>query len=234
MIIMIIFLILSALLIIFTSIYINKKKNKLNNENKKNIKNKTTKNLSDIFNIKIKDSIICLDNRYSSVLRLGNIDYNMLSVQEQDTIENILIQTALSIDYPIQFFTTTEFIDTSKVINNIKQNIPKNIHIKEYQNQLIDYLQNLMENRKISVIKNYAIISYDGIYENAIDELNRKTLSFKNSLVRANISCELLNEDELYNLIYRELNKNSNIKIDNLKKGVNNLYVGTKQKNKKR
>lgn len=234
MIIMIIFLILSIILIILTSIYINKKKNKLNNENKKNIRNKTRKNLSDIFRIKIKNSIICLDNRYSSILRLGNIDYNMLSEQEQNTIETILIQTALSIDYPIQFFSTTEFIDTSKVINNIKQNIPKNNHIKEYQNQLIDYLQNLMENRKISVIKNYAIISYDGTYENAIDELNRKTLLFKNSIIRANINCELLNDDELYNLIYRELNKNSNIKIDNLKKGVNNLYVGTKQKNRKK
>lgn len=231
---MIIFLILSIILIILTSIYINKKKNKLNNENKKNIRNKTRKNLSDIFRIKIKNSIICLDNRYSSILRLGNIDYNMLSEQEQNTIETILIQTALSIDYPIQFFSTTEFIDTSKVINNIKQNIPKNNHIKEYQNQLIDYLQNLMENRKISVIKNYAIISYDGTYENAIDELNRKTLLFKNSIIRANINCELLNDDELYNLIYRELNKNSNIKIDNLKKGVNNLYVGTKQKNRKK
>lgn len=231
---MIIFLILSVVLIALTSIYINKKKNKLTNENKKNIKNKTRKNLSDIFRIKIKNSIICLDNRYSSILRLGNIDYNMLSEQEQNTIETILIQTALSIDYPIQFFSTTEFIDTSTVINSIKQNIPKNNHIKEYQNQLIDYLQNLMENRKISVIKNYAIISYDGIYENAIDELNRKTLLFKNSIIRANINCELLNDDELYNLIYRELNKNSNIKIDNFKKGVNNLYVGTKQKNRKK
>ena len=71
------------------------------------------------------------------------------------------------------------------------------------------------------------------LYENAIDELNRNTLSFKSSLLRAKISCEILNENELYNLIYRELNKNSHLKIDTLMEGGKNLYVGKKQKNKK-
>ena len=59
--------------------------------------------------------MICIGNRYSNIIRLGNIDYNMLSVSEQDSIENILIQTSLSIDYPVQFFSTTEYIDTSKI-----------------------------------------------------------------------------------------------------------------------
>jgi hypothetical protein len=236
---MIIFLILSVVFIIGTAIYLNKKKNtntidckKVTKE--KNVKKNTKKQLGDILQIKIKDNIICLNNRYSSVIKLGNIDYNMLSVAEQDSIENVLIQTALSIDYPIQFFSTTEFIDTSKIIKSIKQNNPKNEQIREYQNYLIDYLENLMENRNISVIRNYAIISYDGTYQNAIDELTRKTLSFKSNLLRAKISCEILDENELYNLIYRELNKNSSLKIDNLKEGVKNLYVGKKQKVKGR
>jgi hypothetical protein len=236
---MIIFLILSVVFIIGTAIYLNKKKNTNTIDYKKvtkekNVKKNTKKQLGDILQIKIKDNIICLNNRYSSVIKLGNIDYNMLSVAEQDSIENVLIQTALSIDYPIQFFSTTEFIDTSKIIKSIKQNNPKNEQIREYQNYLIDYLENLMENRNISVIRNYAIISYDGTYQNAIDELTRKTLSFKSNLLRAKISCEILDENELYNLIYRELNKNSSLKIDNLKEGVKNLYVGKKQKVKGR
>lgn len=65
--------------------------------------------------IKNKDNIICLGNRYSNVIKLGNIDYNMLSNSEQDSIENVLIQTALAIDYPIQFFSTTEFIVQAKL-----------------------------------------------------------------------------------------------------------------------
>lgn len=241
MIIMIIFLVLSVVFVIGTAIYLNTKKNQNNTKYKeknkdtkeKTSKKKTKKQLADILQLKIKDNIICLGNRYSSIIRLGSIDYNMLSTSEQDSIENILIQTALSIDYPIQFFTTTEFIDTSNVIKLIKQNKPKNVYIENYQNYLTNYLENLMENKTVSVVKNYAIISYDGIYENAIDELNRNTLSFKSSLLRAKISCEILNENELYNLIYRELNKNSHLKIDTLMEGGKNLYVGKAQKNKK-
>ena len=240
MIIMFVFLFLTIVFIVCTALYLNHKKNTISNtikqesktDTKEKSKKKNKKELADIFDIKIKDNIICLGNRYSNIIRLGNIDYNMLSNSEQDAIENVLIQTALAIDYPIQFFSTTEFIDTSKVISLLRANKTKNFN--EYKEYLIEYLQNLMENRTISVVKNYAIISYDGLYENAIEELNRKSLSFTGNLLRAKIMCEILNEDELYNLIYRELNKNSNINISNLKKGVENLYVGKKQKTKEK
>ena len=233
---MTVFLVLTLVFIIGTSIYLNNKKKNSNSDIKPNQKqenNKNSKNkLSDILNIKISGNIISLGNRFSEVIKLGNIDYNMLSIREQDAIENILIQSALSIDYPIQFFSTTEFIDTSKVVALLKKNSIQNSKIEEYKKYLINYLESLMENRNISVVKNYAIISYDGTYENAIEELNRKVMSLKGSLLRATIVCEVLNEDELYNLIYRELNKNSTINAGNLKKGGKNLYVGKKQKKK--
>ena len=241
MVIMIMFLVLTIAFVVGTAIYLNNKKKNVNNNIKQNVntatkekgKKKNKKQLENIFDIKIKDNIICLGNRYSNVLRLGNIDYNMLSVHEQESIENILIQTALSIDYPVQFFSTTEYIDTSRIVELIKQNKTKNEKVLEYKNYLIDYLENLMENRTISVVKNYAIISYDGLYENAVEELNRKSASFKGNLLRAKIVCEILSEDDLYNLIYRELNKNSALTISNLKEGGRNLYVGKKQKRKK-
>ncbi len=238
--IMIIFIVLSLVLIVGTAIYLNIKKKGTNREIKQVIntntkeksKKKTKKQLADILEIKIKDNMIRLGNRYSAVVRLGNIDYNMLSNSEQDAIENILIQTALAIDYPVQFFSTTEYVDTSKIIDLIKQNKTKSNKIQEYKENITKYLENLMENKTISVVKNYAIISYDGLYENAIDELNRKTNLFKSNLLRAKIICEILTEDELYNLIYRELNKNSALTISNLKKGGENLYVGKVQKTK--
>lgn len=236
MLIMLIFLILSLVFILITIIYVDDKKKKLTKEANLVEKQESTeetknqkKHFKDILNIKIKNNIILKNTRYSSILELGNIDYNMLSEDEQNGIESVLIQTALSIDYPIQFFTTTENIDTSNIINNIKNNKTSNKEIQEYQTLFCYYLQNLMENRNISVIKNYAIISYDGAYENAIDELNRRVLSFKNSLLRAKIQCEILEEKELYNLIYRELNKNSNSIIDSLLKGENSLYVKKKK-----
>lgn len=240
MVIMIIFLVLSIIFVIATAFYLNYKKKNINrdikqtaNQNTKEKNNKKSKkHLSDFLQIEIKDNIVCLGNRYSNIIRLGNIDYNMLSTHEQDAIENILIQTALGIDYPVQFFSTTEFIDTSKVVSLIKQNKSINFKIQEYKNYLIEYLENLMENKSISVVKNYAIISYDGTYENAIEELNRKSMLFKGNLLRAKIVCEILNKDEICNLIYRELNKNSSQNISKLQEGGKNLYVGKKQKAK--
>lgn len=241
MLIMAIFLVLTFIIIISTLLYVSNKKKKIvsgikeNNasyiQSNKKTKSESKKQLKDILNVKIKDSIILFGTRYSSIIKLGNIDYNMLSNSEQEGIENVLVQTALSIDYPIQFFSTTEYVDTSKVIQKIKENKMDNKKIQEYQNSLISYLDNLMQNRSISVIKNYAIISYDGYYENAIDELNRRVSNFKGNLLRAKIQCEVLSENEIYNLFYRELNKNSNSKIDFLKEGCEKLYVG---KNKKR
>ena len=99
MVIMIIFLILTVVFIIGTVIYLNRKKNNVNNdikqttktEEKNKAKKKSKKQLADILQLRIKGNIICLGNRYSNVIRLGNIDYNMLSNSEQDSIENILI-----------------------------------------------------------------------------------------------------------------------------------------------
>ena len=240
MVIMIVFLVLSVLFIVGTVIYV-KKKDKKNNsittKTKKDEKKDKSKNdkkkLSKVLQIKIKDNIICLKNRYSIVVSLGSIDYNMLSFSEQESVEDVLIQTALSIDYPLQFFSTTEYIDTSSIIKRIKSNRFYNYNIKEYQKNLIEYLNDLMESNSISIVKNYAILSFDGLYKNAKDELERKYTLLKNNLIRAKISCNCLSKDELYNLIYRELNKNSTLKIDNFLKGDEKLYVDKKKKERK-
>jgi len=237
MILTMIFLFLALLFFLGAAIYVNYKKKKAgkmiksSTEDKKK-QNKSNKNIADILEIKIKDNIINLGNRYSSILRLGNIDYNMLSDSEQESIENVLMQTALAIDYPIQFFSTTEYVDTTGVIKQIKENKVYGRQITEYREYLINYLQNLMENKNISIIKNYAIISYDGFYETAVDELIRRCNSFKGNLLRAKITAEMLDENELYNLIYRELNKNSKAKVDLSQEGGHDLYV-TKGKRKK-
>lgn len=237
MIIMIILIILSVAVLIGAIIYSNYKKknyNKLKSNEaliEKQKKDKKSKNsIADIIDIQVKDCFIKVGNRYSSILRLGNIDYHMLSEDEQETIENVLIQTALSIDYSLQFFNTTETIDTTKIINMIKDNKIESYKANEYKEYMINYLQNLMENRNINVIRNYAIISYDGLYEDAKNELIRQCNSFKNNLLRAKIQVEMLEEKDIYNLIFRELNKNSKVKLDFLMEGGKSLYVGKSKK----
>ena len=237
MLLMIILVVLSILFLICAIIYSNYKEKKYNNKlakqglSKKN--KKASKSISDILDIQIKDCFIKVGNRYSSILKLGNIDYHMLSDDEQEVIENVLVQTSLSIDYNIQFFNTTETIDTSKIINMMQKNELDSYKANEYKEYMINYLQNLMENRNITVVRNYAIISYDGLFEDAQTELIRLCNSFKNNLLRAKIQTEILEEVDLYNLLFRELNKNSKVKLDSLNTGGENLYVGKAKKNKK-
>ena len=235
---MLFFIVLSIVFVIGTAIYLNHKKKNIaikqsqNTETKDIGKKINKKQLKNLFNLEIKDDILCINNRYSNIIKLGNIDYNILSTNEQSAIEEVLIETALAIDYPIQFFSTTEYIDTSKIIDLIKKNKSKSAQIHEYQKYLIQYLQTLMENRTISVVKNYAIVSYDGFYKDAVNELPQMSSSLIKNLLKSKIVCEILNEDDIYDLIYRELNKNSALSISALKEGGKNLYVGKKQKRK--
>jgi len=240
MVISLIFIILRILVAVLTEIYLkNQKKpkdltNKTNipatNEISKKDEKKYKNSLIRIFDVKIKDAIIKDGNRYSMILALGSIDYNMLSNQEQEGIENVLIQTALTIDYPIQFFITTEYIDTTAIINEITKHKDSNNNIAIYRQYMIEYLTNLMENRNISIRKNYAVISYySDDLETAINELERKCNSLRANLSRAKIQSYILNENELYELMFREFNKNTKWKFLHEQKG-GNLYVTNKQK----
>ena len=239
MVIMIIFLVMSLLAILLTFFYLNTSKNKVKKISKtieKNINNDNTKQqnkkLKDILGLKIDNSMINIENRYSCILRIGSIDYNMMSENEQETIENVLMQTALSFDGFIQFLTTTENIDTNEIIADIKKTRAVNIQIRNCKENLINFLNNMMQNMDTSINRNYIILSYDGLYEDAIRELNRRITNLKTSLSRIKIQCELLNDEDIYNLLYKELNKNSNIIRMNF--GKEDLYVKQKEKTKRR
>lgn len=239
MVIMIIFLVMSVLAILLTFFYLNTSKNKVKKISKtteKNINNDNTKQqnkkLKDILGLKIDNSMINIENRYSCILRIGSIDYNMMSENEQETIENVLMQTALSFDGFIQFLTTTENIDTNEIIADIKKTRAVNIQIRNCKENLINFLNNMMQNMDTSINRNYIILSYDGLYEDAIKELNRRITNLKTSLSRIKIQCELLNDEDIYNLLYKELNKNSNIIRMNF--GKEELYVKQKEKTKRR
>lgn len=237
MVIMIIFLVLSIIIITLTIIYLNKSKNKVKHtKHTKDISSQNRKNknkqMKDILGIKINNSMINIENKYSCILGIGSIDYNMMCESEQDAIESILMQTALSFDGFVQFLITTENIDTNEIINDIKKSKAINIQIQNCKDNLINFLYSMMDNMDTSVNKNYIVLSYEGLYEDAIKELNRKITNLKTNLSRAKIQCELLNDEDIYNLLYKELNKNSNIIKMNF--GKEQLYVDQKEKIKRR
>ena len=161
MVTMIIFLVFSVFAILLTFLYLRKSKNKVKQVRKttdKNIQNdsgkKNSKQLKDILGLKIDNSMISIENRYSCILRIGSIDYNMMSENEQETIENVLMQTALTFDGFVQFLTTTENIDTNEIINDIKKTTSKT---------QISNLLTRKKKKQIQKMKNLLILSFQSI-----------------------------------------------------------------------
>lgn len=233
MVISIVFAVLSVIVIVFTAIYLSRK-----NSIKTNVqKRKGKKNLKTLWDIDdIKNEVIISGFKNTIIMRIGSIDYHLLSEKEQSVLESNLIEIAKTIKYPLQFFSTTEFVDTTDVINDIKENIADkdNRKLIEYGNEMIKYLSNMMENKNLYVRKNYVLLSVTGNYEKSRLELLSTYESLRFNLLNAKIGLEVLNDYEIVELLHRELNKNTTTKIqDVLKEGGLELYVRGTNKSKK-
>lgn len=233
MVISIVFAVLSVIVIVFTAIYLSRKKSIKTNVQKR----KGKKNLKTLWDIDdIKNEVIISGSKNTIIMRIGSIDYHLLSEKEQSVLESNLIEIAKTIKYPLQFFSTTEFVDTTDVINDIKENIADkdNRKLIEYGNEMIKYLSNMMENKNLYVRKNYVLLSVTGNYEKSRLELLSIYESLRFNLLNAKIGLEVLNDYEIVELLHRELNKNTTTKIqDVLKEGGLELYVRGTNKSKK-
>lgn len=233
MVISIVFAVLSVIVIVFTAIYLSRKKSIKTNVQKRNGK----KNLKTLWDIDdIKNEVIISGSKNTIIMRIGSIDYHLLSEKEQSVLESNLIEIAKTIKYPLQFFSTTEFVDTTDVINDIKENIADkdNRKLIEYGNEMIKYLSNMMENKNLYVRKNYVLLSVTGNYEKSRLELLSTYESLRFNLLNAKIGLEVLNDYEIVELLHRELNKNTTTKIqDVLKEGGLEVYVRGTNKSKK-
>lgn len=224
MIITIISILASIGLIIFLPIYL-RKKNKMYNlraEEKSKLK-KQRKNIKTIWGIEeIKDGILTVNNKHSIIIELGSIEYKLLNDEEQNNIDNSLIKLAKTFTNQTQFFSTIEKIDTTDKIETIRENIEKqkNINIKAYGESIIEYLDNIMQEDNLYVRKNYLIVTSNEAYEKAERELKEYYEELKYSFAGIKVTVRLLEDTDIIELVYRELNKNSSEQLGNIiKKG---------------
>lgn len=235
MIITIIFMLASICLIIILPIYL-RKKNRMYNlgtQEKTNIK-KQRKNIKTIWGIEeIKNQMLTINNSHSIVIELGSIEYRLLNNEEQNNIDNNLKKIAKTFTNQTQFFSTIEKIDTTDKIENIRENIEKqrNNNIKEYGKSIIEYLDNIMQEDDLYVRKNYLIITSFEPYDKAERELKEYYDDLRYSLSNIKVTARLLSDMDIIELIYRELNKNSNEQLRNIiKKGGLDFYVQSESK----
>ncbi len=235
MVITIFFMLASICLIIILPIYL-RKKNRMYNlgtQEKTNIK-KQRKNIKTIWGIEeIKNQMLTINNSHSIVIELGSIEYRLLNDEEQNNIDNNLKKIAKTFTNQTQFFSTIEKIDTTDKIENIRENIEKqrNNNIKEYGKSIIEYLENIMQEDDLYVRKNYLIITSFEPYDKAERELKEYYDDLRYSLSNIKVTARLLSDMDIIELIYRELNKNSNEQLRNIiKKGGLDFYVQSKSK----
>ena len=235
MVITIFFMLASICLIIILPIYL-RKKNRMYNlgtQEKTNIK-KQRKNIKTIWGIEeIKNQMLTINNSHSIVIELGSIEYRLLNDEEQNNIDNNLKKIAKTFTNQTQFFSTIEKIDTTDKIENIRGNIEKqrNNNIKEYGKSIIEYLDNIMQEDDLYVRKNYLIITSFEPYDKAERELKEYYDDLRYSLSNIKVTARLLSDMDIIELIYRELNKNSNEQLRNIiKKGGLDFYVQSESK----
>ena len=235
MVITIFFMLASICLIIILPIYL-RKKNRMYNlgtQEKTNIK-KQRKNIKTRWGIEeIKNQMLTINNSHSIVIELGSIEYRLLNDEEQNNIDNNLKKIAKTFTNQTQFFSTIEKIDTTDKIENIRENIEKqrNNNIKEYGKSIIEYLDNIMQEDDLYVRKNYLIITSFEPYDKAERELKEYYDDLRYSLSNIKVTARLLSDMDIIELIYRELNKNSNEQLRNIiKKGGLDFYVQSESK----
>ena len=203
----------------------------LRTEEKSKLK-KQRKNIKTIWGIEeIKDGILTVNSKHSIIIELGSIEYKLLNDEEQNNIDNSLIKLAKTFTNQTQFFSTIEKIDTTDKIETIKENIEKqkNINIKAYGESIIEYLDNIMQEDNLYVRKNYLIVTSNEAFEKAERELKEYYEDLKYSFAGIKVTVRLLEDIDIIELIYRELNKNSSEQIGNIiKEGGLEFYVKAK------
>jgi len=158
--------------------------------------------------------------RYRMIASMGNLEFYLLSEEEQHALENMLMQACLSFQFPVQFFSTTEIVNTKSVVDEIRkvQNEEANDVLRGYAGKLARHLENMMEKKEMYVRKSYVVVCADGMYndEEARNELFRRMMTVQNALFRARIPCTILKSEEIIDLLHRELNRESPILPSNV------------------
>ena len=177
-------------------------------------------------------TILSCNNKYSIIIELGNIDYNLLNESEQKNIDLILTNISKTFKYSSQFFSTTQKVDTTAIIESIRKNIEiqKSEEIRKYGQKIIEYLNEFMTERDLYVRKNYLIISSTGEREKIERELKNYYEGLKFNLLNIKVQSKILNEMEIVELLHKELNKNTHDIINEIiEKGGLELYVSAKK-----
>ncbi|MEW8997571.1 MAG: hypothetical protein AB2462_07080 [Thermoanaerobacter sp.] len=176
----------------------------------------------------IKDRLLILKgNRYRAVVTADPVNFSLLSEEEQGAVEAAFISLLLSLSFPLQFFTIVKPVDVSESIEEFRERLqflPEGM--REYEKELEEFLGYF--SKQTITTESYVVIPYDdtaGGYDRARSEIMRRVHMVVEGLAKCGLMPRILGTDELLELMFFVLNRDGNIRVNNLiKAGAFELY----------
>lgn len=194
------------------------------------------KSLLNIKNILPDGTVITNDNRYIRIFYLSSQDIDLMSEAEQEALELNLIAAMRALECPVQFFTTTQRIDTAHQVKEIDQflkdpGINVSETLQEYCRNLKNALENLQKRKELVVRKSYMSIWVQEHDEKvALEKLDLRVKNTVALLKKANFKVYQLTLPEVLQLLGDELNKGQIFKVEEaIKSGALDLIITSKR-----
>lgn len=190
--------------------------------------------LEDVLGIEeIDDNNIIHLKKYNGlrvIFSISTPDIYLLNDDEQHVFENALLNLSLSLNFPVQFLTTTRKIETRKSSEKLLETINSNDsmvneNLREYSELLYTQLVAIEQNRKVNEIKNYCIIGVSNLYDTkrANSELNARIETVVKGFTNAKIKAEVLEKEKIFQLLSDMLNRGDNVPLNTFMD--NSLYT---------
>lgn len=233
MIITFIFILAGIIFLIGTLVYV-KKKDSLQGTKSidKSNTQKMKKTLSSIWGIdSIYNQVISTNKRqHSIVVEIESIEYNLLHDEEKESVDRELVSISQMLKFPIQFLEVKQQVNIEDSIENIKKSTSNSSeYIKKYGNEISKHLKHIQEEQNLFERKNYIIISSFNNRKIAEIELKEFYQLLRYHLLNIKIGVRLLNDDEIFQLIYEQLHKGSKSNLLKIQqKGGLDLYATSK------
>jgi len=147
--------------------------------------------------------------RYRLVLEvLGSVNFDLLSPEEQNAVEDSFRAMLLGIDFPVQFYKQSRLLDLSRELAELNARMPSLPEsVREYAGRFTNYLAAWMRNGSVLVRRNYVVIPAEG----DDPEVARQELWRRKEILEAQLRKYLgttpLNTDQLVDVLYVAYNK---------------------------
>lgn len=157
---------------------------------------------------------------YRAIIECSSVNYNLMSVMEQQMVETTYTRFLNSLSFPITFYVQTREFDSDVMLENLHKNIIASekrfptikdyaVEYEEEMRHLTDYINNSKIKKKYIIIpfnrsdlQDVSALTNYEIKEFALEELMNRCNIIISGLTGVGLSAKLLNRAEIAECLY--------------------------------